>query len=297
MPRPEPGRGDLPGAQPLQDERASAGRLRLAPGRLHDGAHQRAGRRRLALADLNPLPAEEREVSKAVNSRSASRADNRQTRSRDHAHLVVGAQDPVAAAEFSFRDLAAARRRGYGQQHGIPGMRQITSRRPPAALDVAQKLRFRGLADEAAADEGTGTVLVDADAQPRWPREEGRTASRGVQKRRAVPALRLDDVLPLRITAGREFRSRRDLDGSPDGDRHPGQMLQIGCRRRERLGALPGRQGRPDYPAMAINKDERWICVEDRQARGVPGCPDRRAPQRCDERAEAAIGPAPSGST
>ena len=52
MPRPEPGRGDLPGAQPLQDELASAGRIRLAPGRLHDRAHQRADRRRLALADL-----------------------------------------------------------------------------------------------------------------------------------------------------------------------------------------------------------------------------------------------------
>src|SRR5260221_12417707 len=107
-------------------------------------------------------------------------------------------------------------------------MRRPASRRSPAALDVAEQLRFRCLADEAAAEETMSPVLVDADAQPSRAGGERRTAGGEVQERGAALALQLDDVLPLGITARCEFCSGPDLASSQSGDRPPAQGRQRG---------------------------------------------------------------------
>src|SRR5258708_25886607 len=102
-------------------------------------------------------------------------------------------------------------------------MRPPASRRSPAALDVAEQLRFRCLADEAAAEETMSPVLADADAQPSRAGGGRRTAGGEVQERGAALALQLADVLPLRITARCEFCSGPDPGSSPDRDSHPTQ--------------------------------------------------------------------------
>src|SRR6266851_2676851 len=130
-------------------------------------------------------------------------------------------------------------------------MRPPASRRSPAALDVAEQLRFGCLADETAAEETMSPVLVDADAQPSRAGGECWTAGGEVQ-RGAGLALQLDDVLPLRITARREFCSGGDLDGSPDGDSYPAQVLQGSDRRRERPTAFHDRNSRPDDATAPI---------------------------------------------
>src|SRR5713226_3535614 len=111
-------------------------------------------------------------------------------------------------------------------------MRLRASHRGPAALDVAEELRFRGLADDAAADERVRTIPVDADAQPGWPGRERWPAGRRLQEPGA--ALHPQHVFPLRVTAGLELGPGGELDGPADRDGLPGQVPQAGDRRRER---------------------------------------------------------------